>query len=123
MNPPHVTEQRRVQGRRRVKTDAIDLEAITELGLTRRGVPVTAGSEVIGRLQAWAAHRSRRVATQQLVLDSNNRPVSFTTRVPSCEEDLDNHDLPIQARCFRVTTPASTPRRLQNQGLNYLWIR
>jgi transposase len=28
-NPAHVTEQRRVRGRRRVKTDAIDLEAIT----------------------------------------------------------------------------------------------
>jgi len=27
LNPAHVTEQRRVQGRRRVKTDAIDLEA------------------------------------------------------------------------------------------------
>ncbi len=33
LNPAHVTEQRRVQGRRRVKTDAIDLEAITELVL------------------------------------------------------------------------------------------
>jgi transposase len=31
LNPAHVTEQRRVMGRRRVKTDAIDLEAITEL--------------------------------------------------------------------------------------------
>ena len=30
LNPAHVTEQRRVSGRRRVKTDAIDLEAITE---------------------------------------------------------------------------------------------
>jgi hypothetical protein len=28
--PARVAEQRRVQGRRRVKTDAIDLEAITE---------------------------------------------------------------------------------------------
>lgn len=31
LNPAHVTEQRRVAGRRRVKTDAVDLEAITEL--------------------------------------------------------------------------------------------
>ncbi len=55
---------RRVQGRRRVKTDAIDLESITELVLTGRGSPVTNRSEVIGRLQAWAAHRIRRVATR-----------------------------------------------------------
>jgi hypothetical protein len=30
LSPARVSEQRRVQGRRRVKTDAIDLEAITE---------------------------------------------------------------------------------------------
>jgi hypothetical protein len=41
LNPAHVTEQRRVQGRRRVKTDAIDLEAITELVLAGRGSPVS----------------------------------------------------------------------------------
>ncbi|WP_354188104.1 transposase [Arthrobacter sp. UYCu712] len=34
LNPAHVAEQRRVQGRRRIKTDALDLEAITELGRT-----------------------------------------------------------------------------------------
>lgn len=64
LNPAHVTEQRRVQGRRSVKTDAIDLEAIAELVLTGRGVPVGARSEVIGRLQAWSAHRTRRVLTR-----------------------------------------------------------
>ena len=41
LNPAHVAEQRRVQGRRRVKTDALDLEAITELVLAGRGIPVT----------------------------------------------------------------------------------
>lgn len=64
LNPAHVTEQRRVQGRRRVKTDAIDLEAITELVLTGRGSPVTTRAKAIGELQAWAAHRTRRVATR-----------------------------------------------------------
>jgi transposase len=44
LNPAHVTEQRRVQGRRRVKTDAIDPEAITELVLAGHGSPVTAGN-------------------------------------------------------------------------------
>ena len=61
LNPAHVTEQRRVQGRRRVKTDAIDLEAITELVLAGRGSPVTAREQVIGELTAWSAHRTRRV--------------------------------------------------------------
>ncbi|HEV7791970.1 MAG TPA: transposase [Pseudonocardia sp.] len=62
LNPAHVTEQRRVMGRRRVKTDAIDLEAITELLLAGRGVAVTTGQAVFGELTAWSAHRTRRVA-------------------------------------------------------------
>ena len=68
LNPAHVTEQRRVMGRRRVKTDAIDLEAITELLLAGRGQPVTDRQqvlgEVLGELAAWAAHRTRRVAAR-----------------------------------------------------------
>ena len=36
LNPAHVAEQRRVAGRRRVKTDVIDLEALTELVLAGR---------------------------------------------------------------------------------------
>ena len=64
LNPAHVTEQRRVAGRRRVKTDAIDLEAITELLLAGRGVPVTAADAVLVELAAWAGHRARRVATR-----------------------------------------------------------
>jgi transposase len=64
LNPAHVAEQRRVQGRRRVKTDAIDLDAITELVLAGRGNPVTGRDEVIGQLVAWSTHRSRRVAVR-----------------------------------------------------------
>jgi transposase len=61
LNPAHVTEQRRVQGRRRVKTDAIDLEAITELVLAGRGTVVGDRVRVLGELAAWSAHRPRRV--------------------------------------------------------------
>lgn len=64
LNPAHVSEQRRVMGRRRVKTDAIDLEAITELLLAGRGQPVTDRQQVLGQLAAWAGHRSRRVAAR-----------------------------------------------------------
>jgi transposase len=64
LNPAHVTEQRRAQGRRRVKTDAIDLEAITELVLAGHGSPISAREQVIGELTAWSAHRNRRVETR-----------------------------------------------------------
>jgi len=63
-NPAHVAEQRRVAGRRRVKTDAIDLEAITDLALAGRGQVITDREIRIGELAAWANHRSRRVATR-----------------------------------------------------------
>ena len=64
LNPAHVTEQRRVMGRRRVKTDALDLEAMTELLLAGRGVRVDHGVPVLGELTAWAGHRRRRVLTR-----------------------------------------------------------
>ena len=55
LNPAHVTEQRRVMGRRRVKTDALDLEAMTELLLAGRGVRVQPDVPALGELAAWAA--------------------------------------------------------------------
>ena len=63
-NPAHVAEQRRVQGRRRVKTDAIDLEAITELVLAGRGQPIAEREVRIGELVSWATHRLQRVAVR-----------------------------------------------------------
>jgi transposase len=64
LNPAHVAEQRRVMGRRRIKTDALDLEAITELLLAGRGVPVGELSAVIIELTGWVGLRQRRVATR-----------------------------------------------------------
>ena len=64
LNPAQVAEQRRVQGRRRIKTDVIDLEAITDLVLAGYGRPVADRDVVIGEVSAWAVHRSRRVATR-----------------------------------------------------------
>ena len=61
LNPAHVTEQRRVRGRRGIKTDAVDLEAMTDLLLAGQGVPVGAQDTVVIELAAWAAHRARRV--------------------------------------------------------------
>jgi len=67
LNPAHVAEQRRVRGRRRVKTDAIDLEAITDLVLAGRGVPVTARESTFGELAGWAGLRRRRIATRTAI--------------------------------------------------------
>jgi transposase len=64
LSPARVAEQRRVQGRRRVKTDAIDLEAITELVLAGHGVPVTARVAAVTELTGWAMQRGRRVLTR-----------------------------------------------------------
>jgi transposase len=67
LNPAHVTEQRRVSGRRRVKTEVIDLEAITELLLAGRGHAAGHGELVGVEHAAWAAHRSRRVLPRTAV--------------------------------------------------------
>ena len=61
LNPAHVTEQRKVLGKRTIKTDVIDLEAMTELLLAGRGLPVIATESVLLELTAWSAHRTRRV--------------------------------------------------------------
>jgi len=67
LSPARVAEQRRVQGRRRVKTDAIDLEAITELVLAGHGVVVTARAAAVTELTGWAMHRGRRVQARTAV--------------------------------------------------------
>jgi transposase len=67
LSPARVSEQRRVQGRRRVKTDAIDLEAITELVLAGHGVAVTARTGAVIELTGWALHRGRRVQARTAV--------------------------------------------------------
>lgn len=62
LNPGHVTEQRKVLGKRTIKTDVIDLQAMTELLLAGRGLPVRDRSMVLTELTAWSAHRTGRVA-------------------------------------------------------------
>ena len=62
LNPGHVTEQRRVLGKRTIKTDAVDLQAMTELLLAGRGLPVRSSDTVLTELTAWSVHRTGRVA-------------------------------------------------------------
>jgi transposase len=84
LNPAHVAEQRRVSGRRRVKTDVIDLEAITELVLAGRGQAITDRDAIIGELAAWATHRAQRVAvrtaTKNQLLGQLDRAFAGLTR-------------------------------------------
>ena len=67
LNPAHVTEQRRVLGKRTIKTDVIDLQAMTELLLAGRGQPIRDRSLVLGELTAWSAHRSSRVVVRTAI--------------------------------------------------------
>lgn len=51
-------------GRRTIKTDVIDLQAMTELLLAGRGAPVLDRGLDLVSLKAWAAHRSSRIAVR-----------------------------------------------------------
>jgi transposase len=87
LNPGHVTEQRKVLGKRSIKTDAIDLEAMTELLLAGRGLPVTRRESVLVELAAWSAHRTRRVqirtATKNQLLGQLDRTFpGLTVAIP-----------------------------------------
>jgi transposase len=84
LNPGHVTEQRRVLGKRTIKTDAVDLAAMTELLLAGRGLPVRREDTVLTELRAWSAHRTGRVqirtATKNQLLGQLDRSFPGLTR-------------------------------------------
>jgi transposase len=61
LNPAHVTEQRRVLGKRGIKTDQIDLAAMFDLLVVGRGLAVAPRCETLQQLQAWAGLRHRRI--------------------------------------------------------------
>jgi hypothetical protein len=61
LNPAHVTEQRRVLGKRGIKTDQIDLAAMFDLLLVGRGRPANRRGQALLELQAWVAMRHRRI--------------------------------------------------------------
>jgi transposase len=61
LNPAQVTAQRRSNGQRGVKTDAVDLAAITDLLLAGRGLPLARADAVMVELACLVAHRARRV--------------------------------------------------------------
>ncbi|HVA05730.1 MAG TPA: IS110 family transposase [Acidimicrobiales bacterium] len=67
LNPGHVTELRRVLGKRSVKNDATDLEAMTELLLSGQGTAVGVLSDALEQLRAWAGQRRARVEAASML--------------------------------------------------------
>jgi transposase len=61
LNPAQVTAQRRANGQRGVKTDAVDLAAIADLVVAGRGLPLARADAVMVELAGLVAHRARRV--------------------------------------------------------------
>jgi transposase len=61
LNPAHVTAQRRVLGKRGVKTDQVDLVAMYDLLVAGRGQRTGRRDAALLQLQAWTAMRFRRV--------------------------------------------------------------
>ena len=61
LNPAHVTEQRRVLGKRGIKTDQVDLAAMFDLLVVGRGRLVDRRPDPLAALQARVAMRQRRM--------------------------------------------------------------
>jgi transposase len=64
VSPTQVAAQRQMTGRRRLKTDALDLVAISDLLRAGHGAGQVRLSAVMGELAAWVAHRERRVTAR-----------------------------------------------------------
>ncbi len=78
LNPGHVAQQRKVNGQRGVKTDRVDLEAITDLLLAGRGQPARAALDPVLALGGWVAHRRRRSLARRQTIQQ------LTTHVDRC---------------------------------------
>lgn len=66
-NPAHVAEQRRVNGKRGVKTDVVDATAMFDLLAAGRGSPASGRHDALVELAAWTRYRRSRVAWHQAI--------------------------------------------------------
>jgi transposase len=64
VNPTQVASQRQLSGRRRLKTDALDLVAISDLLRAGHGAGHRVLASALGELAGWVAHRERRVTAR-----------------------------------------------------------
>jgi transposase len=78
LNPGHVAMQRKANGQRGVKTDRVDLVAITDLLLAGRGVIAPGFADPVMTLAGWVAHRRRRSLLRRRTIQQ------LTTHVDRC---------------------------------------
>jgi transposase len=78
LNPGHVAMQRKANGQRGVKTDRVDLAAITDLVLAGRGTIARAFADPVMTLAGWVAHRRRRSLVRRRTIQQ------LTTHVDRC---------------------------------------
>jgi transposase len=64
ISPARVAAQRQLTGRRRLKTDALDLVAISDLLRAGHGASHRVLASALGELAGWVAHRERRVTAR-----------------------------------------------------------
>lgn len=67
LNPAHVAQQRKANGKRGVKTDVVDATAIFDLLVAGRGSPVRTTGQTLVELSAWVTHRRRHVDWRRAV--------------------------------------------------------
>jgi hypothetical protein len=78
LNPGHVAMQRKANGQRGVKTDRVDLVAITDLLLAGRGTIAPGFADPVMTLAGWVAHRRRRSLVRRRTIQQ------LTTHVDRC---------------------------------------
>jgi transposase len=84
LNPGHVATQRKANGQRGVKTDRVDLAAITDLLLAGRGTPAPPFADPVTELAGRVAHRQRRSLLRRRTIQQ------LTTHVDRCFPGLGN---------------------------------
>jgi transposase len=78
LNPGHVAMQRKANGQRGVKTDRVDLVAITDLVFAGRGTIAPPFADPVMTLAGWVAHRRRRSLVRRRTIQQ------LTTHVDRC---------------------------------------
>lgn len=78
LNPGHVSMQRKANGQRGVKTDRVDLMAITDLLFAGRGTIAPTFAGPVMTLAGWVAHRRRRSLVRRRTIQQ------LTTHVDRC---------------------------------------
>src|SRR6185437_6292195 len=112
VNPGHVAAQRKVSGKRGVKTDQVDLSAIAELLLLGDGWVAPAYAEAIQHLSGWVAHRRRRSLVRRQTIQQ------LTTHVDRCFPGLGTTvwSVALSMSGRLIVTELPDPARVQRLG-------